>query len=288
MTTIDSQVEQFKEMVRQEWMDEATVAAWIRWYPQHTIQTQAATDLLLKYALPEAGMQVLDVAGGPGQPAVSLARVIGPNGHVTVSDLNPKMLAANEKNARAAGLSNLSYQPADAHDLPFPDQLFDLVTSRWGVMYFADGIQALKEIYRVLKPRGRVVFIAFGELEKNPFFLNALGPFLKRVDVPPEPPGAPSPFKYEKTGSLSQDLKAAGFRDVYEEARQVDLPWPGSPEELWQHIYDVAAPFRPVFDGLPAIDREQAISEVIEGFRQFYNGKVVNPTANIIVATGTR
>src|SRR5260221_2414752 len=155
MSTTDIQVEQFKEMVRQEWTDEATVTAWSKWYPQMAVQTQAATKLLLEIAQIKPGIQVLDVAGGAGEPSVSLARAVGANGHVTVTDLSAGMLDANEKNARKAGLTNVSFQQADAHALKFPDQRFDLVTSRFGVMYFADGPEALKEIYRVLKPGGR-------------------------------------------------------------------------------------------------------------------------------------
>src|SRR5712691_9121689 len=100
MGITDIQVEQFKEMVRQEWTDEATVAAWSRWSSEQSVQTQAATKLLLEYAQPGAGMQVLDVAGGTGEPSSSLARIVGSSGHITVADLSAGMLAANEQNAR--------------------------------------------------------------------------------------------------------------------------------------------------------------------------------------------
>ncbi len=196
MSTVDVPVEQFKEMVRQEWTDAATVAAWTKWHSEQAAQTQPTTDLLLKLAQPKPGMRVLDVAAGTGALTTLLAGAVGASGHVTVTDLSAGMLAANEQNARKAGLTNVSFQQADAHSLKFPDQQFDLVTCRFGVIYFADGVQALKEIYRVLKPGGRAAFIAWGAMERNPFFLTGLGPFMKRVAVPPPPPGAPTPFKY--------------------------------------------------------------------------------------------
>ncbi len=288
MSTVDIQVEQFKEMVRQEWTDEATVAAWAKWHLEQAAQTQPTTELLMRIAQPRPGARVLDVAAGTGALTARLAHAVGPSGHVTVTDLSAGMLAANEQNARKAGLTNVSFQQADAHTLKFPDQQFDLVTCRFGVMYFADSLQALKEIYRVLKPGGRAVFIAWGAMERNPFFLTGLGPFFKRVVVPPPPPGAPTPFKYAQEGTLATDLGQAGFKEVREEAQTIDLPWPGTPENLWNHFYDVAVPFRPVFDGLPAKDRAQAIGEVIGGFRQYFDGKQVNPTAYIIAATGIR
>jgi SAM-dependent methyltransferase len=288
MATSDLQMNKFKEMVRQEWTDESTVAAWTKWFPKHTIQCQAGTAALLEAAKPAPGEQILDIAGGPGEPAISIARLIGPTGHITVTDLSAGMLATNERNMRAAGLTNASFQQADAHALKFPDQRFDLVTSRWGVMYFADPLTALQEIRRVLKPGGRAAFLAWGNMENNHFFGTALGPFFKRVDVPPPPPGMPTPARYAQAGSLSGDLRQAGFREVHEETRTINLGWPGTPEELWQHFYEVAVPFRPVIDGLPGTEREQAIHEAIEGFRRYYDGKSVNTPADIIVATGIR
>ena len=70
------------------------------------------------------------------------------------TDLGPGMLGAAEENARTAGVTNISFQQADAHSLPLPDETFDRVTCRFGVMYFAEIGQALREIRRVLRRRG--------------------------------------------------------------------------------------------------------------------------------------
>jgi ubiquinone/menaquinone biosynthesis C-methylase UbiE len=285
MTTM---VDQFKETVRQEWTDPATITAWSKWYPQFVIQTRASTAMLLELAQPRPGQQVLDIAGGTGEPGTSLGQAVGPGGHVTITDLSSGMLTANEENARKTRLANLSFQQADAHALPFPDQNFDLVTSRWGVMYFADSSKALGEIYRVLKPGGRVALIAWGPLDRNPFFSSALAPFFKRVEVPPPLAGAPTPFRYAQEGALSSELERAGFKQVKEETRLIDLPWPGPPEELWQHFYDVAVMFHPLFDSLPADEMKQASQEVITSFRQDYDGNTVNLTGCIVGVTAIR
>ena len=81
-------------------------------------------------------------------------------------------------------------------------------------------------------------------------------------------------------------MTAAGFVSVREEQRTVDLPWPGPPEELWQHLYDVAVPMRPLFDGLPPAERQRAVAEAVAGYRQYYDGEHVNVPAAIIVASG--
>src|SRR5690349_14696282 len=100
MSAVNSPVDQFKEMVRQEWTDEATVAAWTKWHSEQAAQTQPMTDLLLKLAQPKPGMYILDVAAGTGALTAALARIVGPNGHITATDLSAGMLAANEQNAR--------------------------------------------------------------------------------------------------------------------------------------------------------------------------------------------
>ena len=198
------------------------------------------------------------------------------------------MIATAKENARKAGLTNLTFQQADAHELPFDDQSFDRVTCRFGVMYFADAPQALGEIYRVLKPGGRVAFTAWGPLEQNPYLYSALMPFLKRVEVPPPSPGAPYPFKYAEPGTLTAELQQAGFRQVQEEFRTISWSWPGPPDELWQHFREVSAPFHPIIEGLPPDQQEQAIGEVIKGNRKYYDGQKVDFPAVIVVASGVR
>jgi SAM-dependent methyltransferase len=289
MTTPEApNTEQFKEMILQEWTGQSTIAAWRKWHPKFVVQTAAAKDAIVEAAEVKRGMQVLDLASGTGEPALTLAELVGPEGHVTATDLGPGMLATAEENAHQAQLNNMTFLVADAHALPFPEQTFDRLTCRFGVMYFADAPQALGEIFRVLKSGGRVALVAWGPLDQNPFMTNSLGPFFKRVEVPPPPPGVPHPFKYAERGTLSRELEGAGFRQVQEESRTISFPWPGSPEELWEHFHDIAVPFHPIFNGLPPDQLKQTIAEVVEGYQQYYDGQQVNFPADIVLASGVR
>jgi len=194
---------------------------------------------------------------------------------VTATDLGSGMLAVAEEGARAHGLTNLTFRQADAHALPFADETFDRVTCRFGAMYFADSPTAFREIYRVLKPGGRAAFIAWGAMVENPLMLCCAGPFFKRAAPPPPPPGAPTPFKFAAPGTLAGELRGAGFSPVEEETRTLPLPWPGSPENLWEHFRDIAAPFRPIIEGLSEAEREAAIGEVLSGSRHLQVGEVL-------------
>ena len=177
---------------------------------------------------------MLDLATGTGEPALTIAGIVGPSGRVTASDLGSGMLGYAASRARERALANITFEVADAHDLPFGDSLFDRVTCRWGVMYFADSVGALREVRRVLKPGGRAAFAAWGPITDNPFFLTALGPFMQRIPVPHPPEGAPQPFKHAAPGSLSAELREAGFTTVEESTLALELIWPGPPEEVWQ------------------------------------------------------
>jgi ubiquinone/menaquinone biosynthesis C-methylase UbiE len=286
--TSPEMINAFKQMVREEWDDKRTVEAWRRWRTQFRVQTAEVTRLILQAAEIAPGMQVLDIASGTGEPLRSVAKIVGPAGHVTSTDLSASMLRVAEESATEDNLHNITYQQADAHALPFADNSFDRITCRWGVMYFGDPQQALSEIRRVLKRGGKVAFTAWGPLEENPFMIGSLGPLFKRVQVPPPPPGAPTPFKYAAHGSLTVALEGVGFKDVAEETEQVSFPWPGSPENLWEHFQDVAAPFRPIIESLSLEERKSATEEIQATYRQFYDGQQINMPAVIVVASAVK
>ena len=278
---------QFKETVRQEWT--AGSEAWRKWDAGLHAISSSATEAIVGAARVGPGMQVLDLAGGTGEPALTLASKVAPDGQVTATDLVPEMLAVSQGKAERQGLQNIIYQQADAEALQFPDASFDRVTCRFGVMFFPNVDKALGEIYRVLKPGGQAAFIAWGPLPKNPYFTTTIGVFMKYVQLPPPEPDAPNALRFAQPGTLSAALTRAGFRDVHEEERQIPWSWPGSPEETVQASQELAAPaFRRLRESLPAERHEQVQGEILEAVRGYYDGQQVNFTATIVLATAQR
>lgn len=288
-TQVTPTIEQMKELVNAEWTDPLRVSTFRKWHLKTVLQTREATGALVQLADITDGLSVLDIASGTGEPAITLANAVAPSGQVIATDLARGMLDVAEENSRRAGVTNLSFQQADAHSLPFSDETFDRVTCRFGVMYFADAAQALTEIRRVLKRGGRLAVTAWGPMEKNTLAVRAMGPFLKRAGVPTASPGSPNPFKYASQGSLSKELENAGFERVAESSRTIDSSWVGPPEELWECFREIANPLlRPMIDSMTSDDRELAINEVVEAYRGCYDGQRVKATVDIILATGVR
>jgi ubiquinone/menaquinone biosynthesis C-methylase UbiE len=285
-TTQISTTEKFKEQIRQEW--EGAAAAWRKWNPQLVISSRAATEAIVELAKVKPGMRVLDLASGSGEPALTLAKTVEPNGHVIATDLVPAMLAIAEDNARDQALTNMAFKQADAELLPFADQSFDVVTCRFGVMFFPNVGKALKEIKRVLKPGGLVAFVAWGPLEKNAFVAMPLGVLMKYAHVPPPEPGAPGPFVFAESGKLSTALKEAGFQQMREETRNISWLWPGPPEQGWEAFQELGAPFRKIIESLSPEQKGRVKAEVLTGMRQYYDGKQVNSPAAIVLASAVR
>ena len=246
-------------------------------------------EAIIAVAQVSPGLRVLDIASGTGEPAVAIAAAVGPTGHVTATDLGAGMLAVAEEEARANGLTNLTFQQADAHALPFADQSFDRVTCRFGVMYFADSPTALREIRRVLKPGGRAAFIAWGMLDGEPVHAeHALARSSRGSRRRPRRPARRRPSSLPSLARSRRNCAARASSHVEEETRTMPLPWPGPPEELWQHFRDIAAPFRPLINGLPEAEREVAIGEVLADLRHFYDGERITIPASIVVASAVR
>src|ERR1700751_3769196 len=126
-----------------------------RWKTQSATMGRDATNALVEYSRPLPGMNVLDLAAGTGEPGITIAHHVGPKGHVTALDQSQELLDIAAERARQRGLTNFSMRQADAHNLPFADNSFDLASCRFGVMFFSDSGKALGGLHRVLKPGAR-------------------------------------------------------------------------------------------------------------------------------------
>jgi SAM-dependent methyltransferase len=286
MMTLNERQARFHDAIRHEWTDDVNVNAWRKWSRPMSIQTRAATDSIIRAAQVTPGMDVLDIASGTGEPALTLAETAG---RVTATDLGPQMLLCAEENARARGVGNVTFTHADVHDLPFGDASFDRVTCRFGIMYFANVDRALGEIRRVLRPDGRAALLAWGSPDQ-PFITATVNILFANLPTPPPPPepDAPTPFRFAQPGSLTAVLERAGFRGIDEQHIESPLPWPGPAEELCKHFFEVAAPFRPILESFGAAQRQEVFAQVIAALRRYEKHGRIEMNAKLVVASAVR
>ena len=112
----------------------------------------------------KAGQRALDLAGGTGDLAMRMSRMVGPAGEVVLSDINASMLSRGRERLLDEGIAgNVRYVQANAECLPFPDDYFDCITIAFGLRNVTDKDQALRSMYRVLKPGGRLLILEFSK-----------------------------------------------------------------------------------------------------------------------------
>jgi SAM-dependent methyltransferase len=270
-----------------QWGSSYRLIASEKWKAKSAAMGRDVTDALVEYAQPKLGMKVLDLASGTGEPAISLAARVGSEGHVSALDLSSELLAIATERAQQRGLTNFSTQQADAQQLPFSDQSFDLVTSRFGVMFFQDCEKAFREVHHVLKPGARACFLAWGPF-KQPYWSSMIGVVLKHVGGPAIVPGGPDPFKFAEPGSLSSMLRKAGFGNVEEETKTLPWTWPGTAEEVWEQAQAVATPFLPLLQRIREEKRDEINHAVIAEIQQYTDGDRIKFGAVVVLASGMR
>jgi len=111
-----------------------------------------------------SGQKVLDLAGGTGDLTAKFSRIVGKTGSVVLADINDSMLKVGRTKLRDSGIvGNVEYIQANAEELPFPDNHFDIVTIAFGLRNVTDKDKALASIFRVLKPGGRLLVLEFSK-----------------------------------------------------------------------------------------------------------------------------
>lgn len=190
---------------------------------QNWVKQNRLTDLMydpfgaraLDRAALKPGERVIDIGCGCGKTTCALAERVAPGGHVTALDVSAPMLEVARDRA-TAGSGSVDFVNADAASYPFPPESYDVLYSQFGLMFFRNPGEAFANLFRALRPDGRVSFVCWREPRHNPWLMipfEAVRPFIPDMPVPsPDVPA--SPFTLARESWVRELLGDAGFTDI--------------------------------------------------------------------------
>jgi SAM-dependent methyltransferase len=187
---------------------------WVDFNPLLDRMLKPVSDIAMDRANPIPGEHVLDVGCGCGGTSLELAARVAPGGTVTGLDISTPMLALARERAEAAGAA-ASFINADAETHALPAAAYDLLFSRFGIMFFSNPKVAFANFQGALKPGGRAVFVCWRDQKYNPWVtipFEAARPFVPEFE-PPEG-DAPGQFAFAREGWVEDILSDSGFTGV--------------------------------------------------------------------------
>jgi ubiquinone/menaquinone biosynthesis C-methylase UbiE len=201
--------EYYREYTRTTWNESAEA------YVDFMRNLEPFREELLAALKPKPGENVLDLGCGPGEPSLTISRLVGPMGHVTGLDLSEKMVAIAQSVASARGAENADFRVMDCSSLTFGRDQFDAAVSSFGFQIFTNPEKAAAEAHRVLRPEGRIAVSVWSTGDKVPFLHAIVGPMLEHAE-PDETGYLPTPYETGGPGEMVSFLESAGFRDARE------------------------------------------------------------------------
>ena len=239
------------------------------------------SEALLQIAVPAKGEAVLDIGCGCGALSLALAEAVGPRGHVTSVDVSQPMLAHARARAaaRQGAVGSIDWIEADAMTHAF-EPVYDLVASRFGVMFFDDRARAFANLRKAVKPMGRFAFVTWrarAEIEWMQTPLEWMSPVLP---VPEPSDGAIGPCAFADGEATREQLADAGFRDVIAEPLDRELVIGESVDEAYALLLDAGAAARQLRDADKSLrpEAERLLRQGLES-RASPDGRVIMRSA---------
>jgi len=277
---------ELKERERKTWA--AVAAGWRRRDELLTRGAAPVTERMLKLAGIRPGHQVLDIASGLGEPAITAAGIVGDAGRVIGTDLVEDMVRfAGEKAARA-GLANIEFHCIDGEALDFAPATFDAATLRWGLMFMPEPELCLRKVHGMLKDGGRIALACWAAPEYNPFVGLMIKVLSAYMELPQPSPGAPGIFAFADPERLREVITSAGFGDVQLEEMAIDVIEVDNGNAYWETMSDLAGPVMTLVNQLDAATRAAYIEDVIKTAEALMEGPTLKARGITWIASAVK
>jgi len=243
--------------------------AWNKWFSLIESGARDVSLSMLETADISPGDHVLDVATGVGEPALTAAHRVGPDGHVLGIDISSEMLSFAQERAKKAALHNIKFEVMDANALNIPSEAFDAVLCRWGLM-FVDGLVAtLSQLHSVLKPGGRISISVWATADEVPSLSLAARVVHDILGLSAPNEGAKSAFALSDVYTLTEALKVAGFDQVSVKRVPVNFEFE-SAQDYVTYRREVSTPLVSAMAGHSENEQAlawQAVARAVESYR---------------------
>ena len=189
---------------------------WARYRDVLAVSIQEFSDVAFDLCRPQPGERVLDVGCGLGETTRAVAELVGPTGEVVGIDAGERFVETATAEAAEAGASNVSYMTGDVQVADMGSG-FDLAFSRFGTMFFASPVAALRNVRSSLRPGGRLCMVVWRSKLANEWLYRGelvVEKYLERPEETDEPTCGPGPFSMANADTTSDIVTAAGFTDV--------------------------------------------------------------------------
>jgi ubiquinone/menaquinone biosynthesis C-methylase UbiE len=274
------------DAVLREWRESA--AYWQKHIGTIRTMLSPVTRALIGEAAIVEGQSVLDVAGGSGEPSLTIAEIVGSTGSVTCTDAIAEMVAAAQSEGQRRGLTNVVFRQCAADSLPFESESFDAVVCRLGVMFFPDPLAALREMLRVAKSGRAISLAVWDKSELNPFSYLITNVVARYFDVTPDDPNVPGAFRFAQPGALAQILKEAGANELRERVLKFHIAAPISPEQFWEMRSETSGTLRERLATLTPLQADLLAQEAQEAVREFFPNNQMSIPAQMIIVTARK
>ncbi|MDB5608600.1 MAG: Methyltransferase type 11 [Bradyrhizobium sp.] len=261
-----------------------------RWTDRQQMQDimlAPVSDILIDRAKPKTGERIIDVGCGCGATTSALAQRVGPTGHVFGIDISAPMLA-RARQVAPAGLP-VDFELADATIYPFEPQNFDLLVSRFGVMFFAEPALSFANLRKALRPSGRLTFACWREPRDNPWLMLPLQAVYKHVPKLPQlGPDDPGPFSFASEPRVTGILSKARFSGIAMEPCNLalDVAVGRGLEAAVESSLEIGPASR-ALEGQPSDLRDAARNSIRETLAPFVRGQAVVLPASIWIVTAS-
>lgn len=251
--------------------------AWVRAQTLLDTAFQPFADILVETVTTANANSVLDIGCGTGATTLAMAKALGPEADCLGLDISETMISHARKRAAESG-SHAEFLVADAQTYPFEAGRFDMITSRFGVMFFEDPVAAFRNLNRAAQPGTQLLMFSWRDPAENPFMTAAeAGARPLLPGLPEREPNARGQFGFADAARVERILSESGWQDVVSEKLDVECRFPLSAMDLYVSLMGPVG--YAIAQGVDEATRKKVIDVVRATFMEFADGDEIVFTA---------